>query len=69
MAILYTTVKGDVIDAVANNIYGRYEDGMVELILNMNLHLADYGAVLPAGVAIVLPEINNAPKTVDRLWL
>lgn len=68
MATLYKTVKGDVVDSVAYKFYGSYQDGMVELILNANPHLADYGAVLPAGVSIVLPEINKAPQSVDRLW-
>lgn len=68
MATLYTTVNGEMVDAIAYNFYGRYENGMTELILNTNPHLADYGAVLPAGVLIVLPEINKAPQTVDRLW-
>ena len=68
MATLYTTVNGEMVDAIAYNFYGRYENGMIELILNTNPHLADYGAILPAGVLIVLPEINKAPQTVDRLW-
>lgn len=68
MATSYTTLNGEILDGIAYKFYGRYEDGMVELILNTNPHLADYGAVLPAGVVIVLPEINKAPQTVDRLW-
>lgn len=65
----YSTKNGDMLDAVCWNYYGR-SSGAVELVLEANRGLADYGPELPAGLVIVLPDLpseSDAPK-MTRLW-
>jgi phage tail protein X len=65
----YTTKEGDTLDAICWRYYGR-SSGTVELTLEANRDLADYGTELPAGLVIILPDVpeaNDAP-TMTRLW-
>ena len=63
----YQTVDGDTIDIICWRHYGR-TSGAVEIVLNANRHLAEYGAVLPAGVRIYLPPIEE-PKSNQKIKL
>lgn len=64
----YVTSDGDMLDAICWSYYGA-APGVVETVLSANPGLADLGDVLPAGVAIKLPEIQSAPvETEVTLW-
>lgn len=68
-AATYTTRQGDVLDDVVSRFYGDTSNGIVELVLEINRGLADYGPVLPAGVDIILPARPAQTKTpLKRLW-
>lgn len=64
----YTSVDGDTVDLICYRHYGR-TSGVVELVLKLNRHLENYEAVLPQGVRILLPIIDD-PKTKQKtkLW-
>ena len=66
--IKYRTSENDMLDWIAWKHYGT-QDGIVEAILEANPGLADKGDKLPAGLIIILPEIQ-LPKTdtIVRLW-
>lgn len=65
----YTTREGDILDAIVWKYYGSTSGQAVETVLEANRGLADYGPILPAGVVLVLPDIE-APKKAQgiRLW-
>lgn len=69
MATIYNTREGDTVDYIAWKFYGSTTNQVVEAVLAANRGLADQGAVLPAGLAITLPEVT-APATSQgvRLW-
>lgn len=69
MTVVYSTKQGDVLDDVVNRYYGDTLNGIVELVLEANTGLADYGPSLPAGVEITLPD-RPVPSsdTLKRLW-
>lgn len=66
----YNTRDGDVVDHVAWRQYGACDAATLARVLDANPGLADYGAVLPAGVLITLPDIPRADTTVKpvQLW-
>lgn len=65
----YTTVDGDSIDLLVSNYYGTTDGRVVEKVLDANPGLSARGPVLPAGVKIQLPEIEEPRKTTGlRLW-
>jgi phage tail protein X len=57
----YLTKTGDTVDYVCWAYYGSTDNGQVEAVLAANNGLADYGPILPAGVAISLPVITATP--------
>lgn len=64
----YMTVAGDELDAICQNYYGLTA-GAVEQVYAANRDLADQGLVLPAGIAIELPElVEPASSDYVRLW-
>ncbi|ASX25859.1 tail protein X [Candidatus Williamhamiltonella defendens] len=64
----YRTVKGQTVDEIVWKHYGNRR-GAVETVLEANRGLADYGALLPGGLVIDLPD-DVPPKPVRglRLW-
>ena len=66
---VYRTRDGDMVDAICRRYYG-IESGTVEVVLEANPGLADYGAVLPAGILVELPELPPSRKTIPtvKLW-
>ncbi len=66
--MIYTTVAGDMVDALCQHYYGRTR-GAVEQVYAANRGLADRGLVLPASVHVLLPEFTE-PVSTDyvRLW-
>ena len=55
----YTTVDGDMLDAICFRHYGNL-NGTVERVLNTNPGLCEQPAVLPAGLVIELPVLESA---------
>ncbi|MCW7553640.1 tail protein X [Endozoicomonas gorgoniicola] len=55
----YTTVDGDMLDAICFRHYGNL-NGTVERVLNANPGLCEQPAVLPAGLVIELPVLESA---------
>lgn len=64
----YRTIEGDTIDAIAHKHYGRH-DGTTEIILEANRGLAAEPLVLPEGLQIALPDIDDsAPIQTVKLY-
>lgn len=64
----YTSRDGDMVDAICKKHYGN-EFTTTAVVYEANRGLADYGPVLPAGVVILLPEINEPRRVATlRLW-
>jgi len=63
------SVDGDTVDYICFVHYGETK-GVVEKVLTANPGLAEYGAVLPAGVLVVLPEVavSSVESSAVRLW-
>ncbi len=65
---IYTTKDGELLDYIVWNQYGT-TSGILELVLGLNRHLECYGAVLPAGVQITLPDIPPPTKSQKiKMW-
>jgi phage tail protein X len=65
----YTTESGDMVDAIAHKVYGATA-GYTEAILAANPGLADEGPLLPAGIAITLPDLSDQAQQIQtvKLW-
>jgi phage tail protein X len=70
MGETYLTKDGDVLDWVLWKYYGTVEGRIVERVLEANPGLADYGAVMPGGVRIFLPDFKAPISQTEgtRLW-
>jgi phage tail protein X len=65
---IYITKDGEILDYIVGKHYGKTA-GILEQVLNANRHLAEYDAVLPAGVKINLPELTApASKQKIKMW-
>lgn len=66
---LYTTVQGDMVDAIAFKRFGTSK-AHTERILDANPGLAAMVSVLPAGVVIRIPvpAVPDRKDTAQRLW-
>lgn len=65
---IYTTKDGDTLDHIVWQHYGTTA-GTFERVLALNRHLANYDAVLPAGVQITLPDLTNTTKKQKiKMW-
>lgn len=60
--------QGDTLDTLCQRHYGHTE-GVVEAVLLANSGLAEFGVILPHGMAVSLPEVDTSPvsETVN-LW-
>jgi phage tail protein X len=65
--MIYISKDGETLDYICWRHYGRTA-GVMEKVLTANRHLAEYGAVLPAGVLINLPPIEE-PKSNQKIKL
>lgn len=70
MPTIWLTRDGDVLDAVCAAHYGTENlSAVLTLVLEANQGLAERGAVYPAGVRIVLPEITQQiTESPYNLW-
>ncbi|MGD9918611.1 MAG: tail protein X [Paenirhodobacter sp.] len=64
----YRTKDGDVLDAICLAHYGS--NAHVPAVLEANRGLAALGAVMPSGIVIELPAVEDATDVVAtvRLW-
>lgn len=64
----YRSKEGDVLDALCLKHYGT--EGHVDAVLAANPGLAALGPVMPSGVIVTFPEVEeSAPEqAVIRLW-
>lgn len=65
----YLTKQGDMVDSIAFNFYGSVLGGQVEAVVeaNRSLDLGQY-VTLPAGMTIMLPEVQAQTSEVVRLF-
>lgn len=62
----YTTVKGDMLDAIC---FKRYQTlSVLSQVLDANPGLAAHGPLLPEGLTIFLPEFDTKKEAVVSLW-
>ena len=59
MARTYNTRDGDVVDRIAYTHYGEQSPAILHAVFDANPALAARGAVLPAGIAIILPDVQR----------
>ena len=66
----YSTREGDVLDEIVWRHYGVTNSAMLRQVFAANPTLAEQPAVMPAGVSIVLPDIEQpAEETAGvSLW-
>lgn len=55
------TIAGDTVGILLYRSLGRADDAAEEALWLLNPGLAEYGPALPAGVSVVLPEIEEKP--------
>ncbi|NPZ19499.1 phage tail protein [Pseudomonas aeruginosa] len=55
------TIAGDTANTLLYRELGRSDDAAEEALWLINPGLAEFGAVLPAGVRVALPELATAP--------
>lgn len=69
MALQYSTKDGDTVDLIVYQHYGTTGARIVEQVLDANKGLADYGPILPAGVLVLLPNLDTtASEQAVKLW-
>ncbi|MFK3934048.1 tail protein X [Pantoea agglomerans] len=70
MPTIYQTRDGDVLDAICAEHYGTANlSSNVSAVLEANRGLADRDAILPAGVAITLPDLTTpVTDSAFSLW-
>ncbi len=70
MPTTWITRDGDVLDAICATHYGTENlSAVLTLVLEANQGLAEKGAVYPAGIRIVLPEITQqVSESPYSLW-
>ena len=64
----YRTIDGDVLDAICARYYGL-DAFDIRKVYEANFGLAEYGAVLPAGLEIELPDQPNNDTHTDLISL
>jgi len=70
MVDIYTTSDGDMIDEICWRHYPKQSQSQaVALVYESNNRLADLGAILPAGLTLVLPDLPQ-PRFIPtiNLW-
>ena len=69
MAKTINALQYDTVDAICWREYGR-SSGVVEMVLEANPRLAEFGAFLPMGTEVILPDIETPQqiKQTIQLW-
>ena len=60
-------MAGDSVNLLLYRETGRSDDAAEEALWKLNPTLAEHGPVLPAGIWVVLPELNNKPAAIKAL--
>lgn len=70
MTTLATSLENDTIDLIIYRELGFVDDDMLSRTMALNPEVAEYGATLPAGVEIHLPEPPTPSDIVEtiKLW-
>ena len=69
MSITITSIEGDFLDDLVAQHYGvGVASAALSAVLGANSGLARRGPVLPAGVEIVLPDLEPGDSGLLRLW-
>jgi phage tail protein X len=58
------SIAGDSVNLLLYRELGRCDDVAEETLWGLNPALAEYGAVLPAGVWVIVPELQARPSAV-----
>ncbi|MCX4218042.1 MULTISPECIES: tail protein X [Pseudomonas] len=58
------SVAGDSVNLLLYRETGRSDDVAEEALWTLNPTLAEHGPVLPAGVWVVLPELDSKPAAI-----
>ncbi|MBP5957266.1 tail protein X [Pseudomonas anatoliensis] len=61
------SVAGDSVNLLLYRENGRSDDAAEEALWKLNPTLAEYGPILPAGVWVVLPELETKAAAVKAL--
>lgn len=56
------SIAGDTVNLLLYREQGRSDDAAEEALWRLNPTLAEYGPALPAGVWVILPEIEQRPS-------
>ena len=66
----YRTRDKDMLDKICHDYYGQTNRRIVEMLLEANPGLADYGPVLPTGLIITLPDLETHQSATSplKLW-
>ncbi|KTC20292.1 phage tail protein [Pseudomonas marginalis ICMP 9505] len=57
------SIAGDSVNLLLYRELGRCDDAAEEALWRLNPALAEQGAVLPAGVTVLVPELDTQPLT------
>jgi phage tail protein X len=55
------SIAGDSVNLLLYRELGRCDDAAEEMLWLLNPTLAEQGAVLPAGVSVIVPELDRQP--------
>ena len=55
------SIAGDSVNLLLYRQLGRSDDAAEEALWRLNPELAEQGAVLPAGVSVLVPELDTQP--------
>ncbi|MGE1173724.1 tail protein X [Pseudomonas sp. BW7P1] len=58
------SVAGDSVNLLLYRETGRSDDAAEDALWQLNPTLAEHGPVLPAGVWVVLPELDSKPAAI-----
>ncbi|NVZ96220.1 tail protein X [Pseudomonas sp. D6002] len=55
------SIAGDSVNLLLYRELGRSDDAAEEALWYLNPDLAEHGAVLPAGIGVIVPELDARP--------
>jgi phage tail protein X len=58
------SIAGDSVNLLLYRELGRCDDAAEETLWRFNPELAEYGSVLPAGIWVIVPEMQARPAAV-----
>ncbi|MBV6561949.1 tail protein X [Acinetobacter baumannii] len=61
-------IQNDTVDSICWREYGR-SSGVVEMVLEANPQLAEFGVFIPMGTKIILPDIETPQLTKQTIQL